>query len=491
MKKEKTSIRINAIMNAILSVSGVLFPLITFPYVSRVLLPTGTGKVRLALSFVSYFTMFAQLGIPTYGIRACAKVRDDKEKLSKTVHELVIIHLITSVLSYLAFLIALFMVPKLREERLLYLIASSSIFLTAISMEWLYKALEKYRYITTRSIIFKFISLVLTFLLIKTETDYVMYGFLSIFANAASYIFNFVNARKYISFKRREHYDFKPHLKGVMIFFAMSCATMVYTHLDTIMLGFMMTDADVGYYDAAVKIRTVLMHVVTSLGAVLLPRSSYYIAHGMMDEFYKITKKAINFVFILSLPLTIYFMMFARPSVLLLSGKAYESAIAPMQIIMPTLFFVGISNILGMQMLVPLGKEKIVLYSEICGAAVDLAINWILIPRMASAGAAIGTVVAEAVVIMVQYAEMKKEVSDSFKSIRYGKILIALFAACFSSYWLSFMHVANIWILLASAIVFFSIYGLLLILLREPLTAELAGQELGRFKRIIRRKDRA
>ena len=174
--KENKSIKINFFMNTLLNMSSFIFPLITFPYVSRILLPEGTGKVSFATSFIAYFTMFAQLGIPTYGIRACASVRDDRKSLSRTVHELLFINIVMSVISYVILFIVLFNVPKLRDDRLLYIIVSSTILLSAIGMEWLYKALEQYTYITVRSLIFKIIALIGMFLLVKTKSDYVIYG---------------------------------------------------------------------------------------------------------------------------------------------------------------------------------------------------------------------------------------------------------------------------------------------------------------------------
>ena len=161
------NVKVNVIMNALLTMSSFIFPLITFPYVSRILLPVGTGKVSFATSLVSYFTMISQLGIPTYGIRACAKVRDNKMELSRITHELLFINFTMSILSYLLLIAAIVFVPRLREERALYVVVGSTIILTAIGMEWLYKALEQYTYITIRSIIFKFISLIAMFFLVQ------------------------------------------------------------------------------------------------------------------------------------------------------------------------------------------------------------------------------------------------------------------------------------------------------------------------------------
>ena len=362
--KEK-SIKLNFIMNIILTMSSFIFPVITFPYVSRILLPEGTGKVAFATSLISYFSMFAQLGIPTYGIRACAKVRDNRNELSKTVHELLIVNLGMCVISYVALFMALRYVPRLAEDKSLYVIMSFTIVLTSIGMEWLYKALEQYTYITCRSVIFKFIALIAMFLLVHEKSDYIIYGGITIFASSASSVLNLINAHKYIDLKPIENYNFKQHLKPICIFFAMACATTIYTNLDNVMLGFMATDMDVGYYNAAVKIKGILVAVVTSLGTVLLPRASYYVENGIMDEFTRITNKALAFVGLVSTPLMIYFILFAKETVFFLSGKEYAGAIIPMQVIMPTILLIGITNVLGIQVLIPLGKEKIVLYSEV------------------------------------------------------------------------------------------------------------------------------
>lgn len=484
MSKQK-SLKLNFIMNSILTMSSFVFPLITFPYVSRILLPEGTGKVSFATSVISYFAMFAQLGIPTYGIRACAKVRDNRKELTKTAQEIFGINIVMTLLAYAVFVVALITVPRLQQDKTLFLIVSTTMIFNAIGMEWLYKALEQYTYITIRSIIFKFVALVAMFLLIHEKSDYVIYGGISILASSASNVFNFVNVHRYIGFRPVGQYDFKRHLKPITVFFAMSCATTVYTHLDTVMLGFMTTDADVGYYNAAVKIKTILVSIVTSLGTVMLPRASYYVEHGMKEEFHRITCKAINFVFLLATPLMVYFMLFAKEGIFFLSGDAYAGSIAPMQLIMPTLLFIGLSNIMGIQILVPLGKEKVVLYSEIAGAVVDLIINWILIPSMASAGAAIGTLVAEAVVTVWQYVALRDTVADAYKRVRYIPIILGIVLGSLASVWTKTLGMYEFFTLALSAVIFFGIYGIVLIVAKEPLTLEIVKQVFGKLKNKI------
>lgn len=467
-------------MNAILTMSSFIFPLITFPYVSRILMPEGTGKVSFAISLISYFSIFAQLGIPAYGIRACAKVRDNREELTRIAHELLFINLVMCVIAYALLALALVYVPRLRDDRSLYIIVSFTVILTSIGMEWLYKALEQYTYITVRSIIFKLIALAAMFMLIHDESDYVLYGGISFFASSASSILNLVNVHKYIELKPVGGYNFKRHLKPVFVFFAMSCATTIYTHLDTVMLGFMSGDEEVGYYNASSKIKSILVSIVTSLGAVLLPRASYNVEHGFFDEFWRISRKAIGFVFVIASPLLLYFMFFAGEGIFFLSGPAYSGSILPMQILMPTLLFIGLTNILGIQILVPLGKEKIVLYSEIAGALVNLVINASLIPLYAAVGAAIGTLVAEFFVLLVQYSALRHEVSDIFRKIPYLKILSALVVGSMASLWIKLFNLNNFLKLSISAVLFMLGYFGVLLLMKEKIVGEMFTQIINR-----------
>ena len=470
------SIKKNFIMNALLTMSSFLFPIITFPYVSRVLLPAGTGRVQFAVAFVAYFDMFAQLGIPTYGVRACARVRDDREKLSRMTHELLTINLVMALVAYLALSLCMVFVPRVRADWPLFAVVSITIVLNAIGMEWLYRALEQYSYITVRSILFKAVSVVFMFLLIHSPEDYLLYGGITIFASSASNILNFINARKYVSVRPMGGYRFHRHWKSILIFFAMSCSITVYTNLDAVMLGFITTDADVGYYLAAVKIKNILVSLVTALGTVLLPRASYYIERGHLEEFHRITTKALHFVIIAATPLALFFILFAREGILFLSGTAYLPSVLPMQIIMPTVLLIGITNVLGIQILVPLGKEKVVLYSVIAGALVDLIINALLIPRFASSGAAIGTLVAEFVVFVVQYIHLRSSIRPFLQRFPAGKVLCGLVLGCLCSIWVKRLDYGVFVHLLIAGVLFMGCYGLTLLALKDQLVTEIWGQ---------------
>lgn len=468
MALKVNSVKFNFIMNFILTASSIIFPLITFPYISRTLLAAGSGAVSSAASVLSYFAMFASLGIPTYGIRACARVRDNREELSRTVQELMIINTVTTVLTYVVFLILLAVVPKFAAEKELLMINSISLILNVIGVSWLYSALEEYGYIASRTLIFKVISIIFMFLMVKSPDDYIIYGAISVFAGGGSYVLNFLRLRRYVDFKKTQPYHFKEHLKPIMIFFATSAGISVYTNLDTVMLWMMKTNVDVGYYSAGIKVKSVLSTLITSLGTVLLPRLSYYAEKGNKEEFYKIIAKACNFVVLLGAGVTVYFWMYAKESILLLAGEDFYGAIAPMKYLMPTVLLIGLSNVTGIQVLTPTGREAKVLYSILAGAATDFVLNLVLIPYIAADGAAIATTVAELVVMLVQCVYLKDTLPKIVKDISVRKILISVILAMAGGEAVRYLNITNLFLnLLVSAVVFFGIYGGMLVLQKE------------------------
>lgn len=480
------SVKYNFIMNAILTVAGIIFPLITFPYISRVLLVEGSGKVAFATSVVTYFTMFASLGIPTYGVRACAIVRDNKEKLSKTVQELLIISGGTTLLTYIVFGISLFVIPEFAQERTLLLIVGLGIGLNTIGVQWLYNALEQYSYITTCSISFKVIGMILMFLLVKESSDYQIYGGVYVIASFGSYVLNFICLRKFVTFQKTGTYQFKQHLKHIMVFFAMSAGASIYLNLDVVMLRFLQSNEAVGYYNAGIKVKTVLVTCVTSLGTVLLPRLSYYIETADKKAFQLMVGKAFRFVFVAASAVTVYFSIFARESILLLSGEAFLPAVGPMMILMPTVLLIGLSNVTGIQILTPNGREREVMYSIWGGAILDFVLNLIVIPKFSANGAALSTLLAEGMVLLLQCWFLRDVLWSYIRQVQCWKIVIALAVA-------SVMTIpVKIWIdsgvfvtLLVSAIVFFGGYAVVLLLLKEPFVSEILNSGI---HAIVRKK---
>ena len=198
------------------------------------------------------------------------------------------------------------------------------------------------------------------------------------------------------------------------------------------------------------------------------------------EAFRRMTHKAIHFVILAASPLVVYFMIYAREGILLLSGGAFLEAVVPMQIIMPTVLMIGITNVLGIQMLVPLGREKTVLYSEIAGALVDLVLNALLIPAYGPSGAAIGTLVAEAAVLAVQYCAMREEVKDVFASFHWIRLCIALALGCAACIWVKQAGFHTLLCLIVSSVCFMGVYGGFLLIRKEEILTDSLGRILNR-----------
>jgi O-antigen/teichoic acid export membrane protein len=362
---------------------------------------------------------------------------------------------------------AILFVPRFQSDRTLFLVVGISILLDPLGVNWLYQGLEQYGYIAKRSIFLKFIGVILMFMFIHSPDDYVFYGVTSILASAGSNVLNFINLRKYISLKPVGNYDIKQHLKPILILFAQVVAVNIYTNLDNVMLGFMKTDVDVGLYAAAVKVKTILTSLVTSLGAVLLPRLSYYIMEGKKEEFQGLIKKAYNFVIVIAFPLMLFTIFYAKDCLIFLSGNEFIGATLAMQIIAPTILLIGLSNLLGIQVLTPLNKEKQLVYSVVAGALVDLILNIIFIPKMGAAGASLGTLVAEFVVLTVQILYLKDLFFRIAKQVQYGKIVLALILASMISIRCSSMVSVIFFKLAIAGITFFGSYGIVLLLTKE------------------------
>ena len=425
------SVKANFAMNFILTISGILFPLITFPYASRILLADGTGKVAFATSIATYFTMLGMLGVPTYGIRACAQAREDKERLSRTVQELLVINAIMMSISLSIYILAINVIPKLSENRELFILNSVVLILNVVGCDWLYKGLEQYNYITKQSLLFKIMAIILMFILVNDRADYVNYAAVTIIASVGSYFLNFIRLREFISIQPWKSLNIKKHLKPTLTFFMMTVATTIYTSLDSVMLGFMLDDKTVGLYNAAMNLKNVLVSLVTSLGVVLLPRLSVYIKQNKTEEFKALTEKALNFVIFSSIPLTLFFIIFAEQAIYFLSGETFSGAIVPLKISMPTLIFIGMSNLFGIQMLVPMNKEYIVVKSVIAGAVINLILNCLLIPIYGANGAAIGTLVAEFIVTLYQGYYLKNLLLKQIPHLQLPKFIVAAVVGIF------------------------------------------------------------
>lgn len=480
------SVKYNFVMNIILKISAFIFPLITLPYITRTLGAVGNGKVAFASSVITYFTMFAQLGLPTYGIRACAKCRDDKDKLTKTVQELLLINTVAVVIAYLALIAGILSIPKFREESGLMLINSVTLILNMIGMEWLYQAIEQYQYITIRNLFFKIISIILMFIFVHNPDDYVIYGAISVISAGGSNILNLLHSRKFLAHRNYiGKYNLRQHLKPIFVFFALSIAVSIYTSMDTVMLGFMSNDKEVAYYALATKLKMILALTVSALGPVLLPRMTYCLNNGQYREFKNYIAKSLHFVILVSIPCVIYFVVMTPEVIAFLGGIEYQPATKCMQVITLAVIPLGIGNIACSQVLTPLGKELLTMYSTICGAVINFIANIILIPKIGAVGAAVATVLAESIVAIIQINCAWKEMKEAFAKIEYFKLLLintvtGVFLVLVRTELLTIQPIAN---LIITCLVFFVLYGCMLLLFRDSLVKEYALAVIRKFIR--------
>lgn len=414
MIQKNHSLLNNFIYNLIKTFSSLVFPLVTFTYSARILGEEGIGSVNFAKSFITFFSMFAMLGMNYYGTREVAKRKDDKNALSKFVHEMLMINGVSTAVAYVLLVLCVIFVPKLHGYVILLFISSFAIILQGMGMEWLYQGLEEYRYIAVRSVLFQMISLVIMFIFVRDANDVAAYAIVITLASSGSYLLNFLHVRKYIYFRRYGGYELKKHMKPLLWLFALVVSMELYTVLDSTMLGFLQNAAAVGRYTAAVKVNKLVNTLITSLCVVLIPRLSYYIGRGEHDKVRALVDKAYNYVFMLSVPAAVGLFMLSDEIILLFSGAGFGSASITMRILTPIVIVIPFSITTNQQTLIPMGEEKRMFIATSIGAAVNFACNSILIPEYAENGAAIATVFAETVVAVVSFInashffEMKK-----------------------------------------------------------------------------------
>lgn len=398
---KKKSLVQNGIFNIVKTFSSIIFPVVTFAYASRILGDTGIGQVNFTKSIISYFTMIAMLGMKYYGTREGAKLRDDPLQFSRFAQEMLIINACTTAFAYALLIIAMFTVSKLRGYETLLLVNSLAILLQGMGMEWMYQAVEEYRYIALRSVMFQGIAFAALFLFVRKPEDVVPYAVIHLLSSSGSYVLNFLNARKYIRFQRFDHYKLRKHLKPLLWLFAMAVSIELYTVLDSTMLGFLQGDAAVGRYTAAVKVNKMMNTLITAAGAVMIPRLSYFIAQNKKEQLRDLVNKAFNFMFMLSVPACIGLFMLSDEIILMFSGSGFASAALTMRILTPIVVIIPFSIVVNLQIFVPMGKEKLILLSTLTGAVTNFTCNMLLIPRYAENGAAVATVLAEGAVTAV------------------------------------------------------------------------------------------
>lgn len=437
----------------------------------------GIGQVQFFSSIINYIIMFSSIGIPMYGIREIARVRDNKEDLQRTTFEILSLNLILTFIGYIAVIIICTTVTKVEANIPLFLLLSSSILLTTIGCSWFYSGIEDFKYIALRGIIVKCFAVVLLFATVHNQTDLLWYGLYTVLGSIGNNILNFHRLHKYVNFREipRIKLNIWRHLRPALVIFAFNLVTSIYLNLDTVMLGFIKGNTAVGYYTAATRLSHLLLTLVTSLGAVLLPRASNLIKNNRTEDFAKLSKKAYKFNLIMGFPVCIGLIILSPQLIRLFSGPSFLPAIPTLQLISPIIVAIGMSNLIGLQVLYPLGKINLVTISTCVGASINFTLNCFLIPRYAQNGAAIATAVAEISVVITQLVIAHKYIP--FRLIDgniFKYVLCSLFMGC-ACYYVCELFDSDIISLMLTTAMGIAVYGGLLLMLKDSIVLEALG----------------
>lgn len=358
------------------------------------------GAVSWAQSILNYFSIVALLGIPSYGIRECAKVRNDNEKLSQTVQELLTILLISTSVVYAAFLAAVFFIPRMRQDAPTMFIFSIGIWLSACGVEWFYQAIEQYAYITVRNVAMKLVSLILMFLLIHSVSDYRIYAIILVIGSYGSNIINVLRLHKFVTFKKRK-LNLRRHFKPMVSFAISKISSGLYAQMDIVLVGFMCTNTAVGLYQLVVKIKNLSVVAVNSVSDVMLPRLSYYKSNADETKLADLMAKNLNFLMILGLFLLSIISVCSKPLILVIAGSQYVEATKALIVVSPVILFSALNSLLS-QFLIVQGREKVYAIINFLGLVSSIITGLLLIPRFNIIGAALSITLSESITLIIR-----------------------------------------------------------------------------------------
>lgn len=406
MTKE-SNVKKNYIYNLIYQIVVMILPLITTPYLSRVIGPEGIGIYSYTISIVTYFILFGSLGTAMYAQREIAYVQNDKNKRSKIFWETFLLRTVSLTISIIIFY---FVFANNGEYSTYYKILLLEILANIFDISAFFQGMEEFKKVIKRNLIIKIISIISIFLFVKAENDIgkylLIYSLSTLIGNVSLWFY----LPKYIEKVDIKTLDIKKHIKPTVILFIPQIATQIYTVLDKTMIGSMILDkAEVGYYEQSQKIVKLVLTIVTSLGTVMLPRIANKFASGKKDEIKDNIMTSFNFVYFLSIPMCLGIVSVAKDLIPMFLGNGFEKSIYIIYVISPIIVLIGLSNVIGIQFLLPTKKQKQYTWSVIMGAITNLIFNAIFIPEFKSIGAAIGTIIAETVVTGLQLYFIRKE----------------------------------------------------------------------------------
>ncbi|WP_026652423.1 flippase [Butyrivibrio proteoclasticus] len=425
--KTKKSVKSNYIFNAIYQLSCIIVPIVTLPYLSRTLHAEGLGEYSFAYSVAYYFYIFIRLGLHNYGNRTIAYVKNDEVALARTFSDIFSFQLFLGVVGSGGYLLYCFFISS---NRITSLIFSLVVMTGGIDLTWALYGLEEFTITSIRDVIVKIATAVLIFIFVKEAYDVWKYALIFSIGFMVSQVISLLVVVKRIHFTRPELSGVISHIKPNLILFLPTIAVSIYKTMDKIMLGSISGDTELGYYHSCENIIMVPLALITALGTVMLPRVSNMISNNVEDSETKNTfNKSIMFAMFVSTSICFGIMTVAKEFVPLFFGDGFDRCIDIFIVILPSCVFLAFANVIRTQYLLPRKKDVFFVASLFAGAFVNLVLNVLLIPRYASVGAAVGTLVAEVTVCIIQAAyvykeaDIEKNVLDSLPFIMAGILM--------------------------------------------------------------------
>lgn len=404
---DNKSISKNFLYTFLLNIVNLVFPLFSFTYTSRILGPELMGRINFAGAFSEYFILLASLGIPGYGIREIAKNRNCKEKLRKVFFELFLLNLLFTITFLIIYTIIILFYFRSKEVFGLLILNMINIIFSLFSFDWFLGGLEEYEYIAKRNIIIKTIALILLFLVVRTEKDYYTYVIIGIFAFSFTNVFSLYKVMKIIRIKII-NVDLIKHIKPLMWISVAVLVGSIYTRLDTILLGILSTEKNVGYYTAVKRITNILIVGSSVLTMVTAPRMSYLFENKDEKAFQEMFKKSLDLVYFITIPITIFIIIFAKEIIFVFAGEKYVEAVKTLMIMSPTIILISLSGIIGLQILVPTNNEKLLTITSSVAAFISIVLNIALIPYLKDFGAALTLFIVELIILIMEYKYINK-----------------------------------------------------------------------------------
>lgn len=404
----KKSIKKNYFYNLAYQILTIITPLITAPYISRVLGADGVGTVSYVESIVTYFTMFAIMGVATYGQREISYVQDSPRKRSIVFWNAKIFEVFTSGIMlavYLAF-------SYHQSNRILYIIYTLYLINVIADVSWFFQGMEEFGIIVVRNIIIKIVNILYIFVVVKSKEDIYKYAFgIAFFTTLASVSLWLKLPGYLVRISKGDLHPFK-NVRTIVSLFIPTIAIQIYTVLDKTMIGVITGDSfENGYYEQAIRISRMVLTIVTALGTVMIPRIGYYFEQKEEEQIQSLMYRGYRFVWFLGIPLCFGLIVVSSNFVPWFFGEGYDAVVTLLRILAFLILAIGINNVTGMQYLIPTKRQNIFTFTVMLGAFVNLLLNFFLITKYSSAGAAFSSVFAETVIACVQLIIIRKELS--------------------------------------------------------------------------------